>query len=132
MRRITGNFGITACYMEKRIYLYLMTHLPTMRKGFNILLTLLVFISACSSNNAPKDNIDSQIDIIKQTSDKITSFMNTANDSLQQPSQVVYVPAQQQPSVTQGNDILSIDYAMPCSLQKYKVINSYCSFKTFW
>ena len=105
-------------------------------KQIIILLLLLMLVSACSKANQAKDSIDAQIKSIKEGASKIEEFIPASGNQSDAEGQTVYVPIpSQQPEIQENfnyNAIFSPTYNAPCKLQKYKILNKYCSAKTYW
>ena len=105
-------------------------------KKLIILLLLLVLASACSKANQAKDSIDAQIESIKEGASEVENLIPVSGNQSGAEGQTVYVPvpqlqAQQGDNIDDG-DIFSPSYRAPCTLQKYKILNKYCSAKTYW
>lgn len=107
-----------------------------MRKKLIIIL-LLVFLFGCkkvSNTTGGIENIGNQIAAVKDSAaEAISQSLNNSG----QPSQIVYLPPEQQMMVQQNqvfqsNDVISKDYRPSCMLQKYRFLNSYCGAKAYW
>lgn len=93
---------------------------------------LLTMLIGCKSKESSAPTSQSLIEQAKQAAQQALS-----NATIPESEQQLVIPPQSQqvqsPQTTmQGSDVIDKNYIAPCTLQKYKVLNTYCKGKTFW
>ena len=94
-----------------------------------LFLLLLLLVSCKKAETAaapppsePASPLDSVISEIRKAAGNLTEQPS------EQPSQTVYVPVETQ----QPDGTITKNYRSQCLVQKYKGLNVYCKFKSFW
>ena len=110
-----------------------MTAIHIMRKGNKllILLLLLALIASCKKATDTAAGIKDQVSQLADKAGQVTAPIIITGEGNQ--TQII-IPAQPQKPQQQfqTSNVLSPDYIAPCILQKFTILNWYCSGKTLF
>ena len=95
------------------------------------LLLLIIVLSGCKKASEAKDTVKDQASQLADQASQVAGSIIIQGEGNN--TQIIIPPSAQQPQQRfQQTNIFSPDYKAPCILQKFAVLNLYCSGKTLF